>query len=59
MIDKEQSAALAPKRLSHPWHGIKPEAQEGRLVAFVENTRHDQMKLEVDLHTGYFNIRSF
>ncbi len=56
MIDKAQSVALAPKRLSHPWHGINPEAQEGRLIAYVENTRHDQMKLEVDLHTGYLKV---
>lgn len=56
MKDESESQALAPRRLAHPWHGIRPDLADGRLLVFVENTRHDRMKLEVDVRSGYLRV---
>ena len=56
MVDVSESKARAPLRGTHPWHGINPELADGRLLAFIENTQHDQMKLEVDSRSGYLKV---
>lgn len=56
MSDTSESKALAPQRGTHPWHGINPQLAQDRLLAFIENTQHDQMKLEVDLLSGYLRV---
>lgn len=54
--DSSESRARAPMRGPHPWHGLNPELAEDRLLAFVENTQHDRMKLEVDQRSGYLKV---
>jgi len=41
----------------HPWHGLPVGPQPpGRLYAFVEITRYDLVKYELDKRTGYLTV---
>lgn len=40
----------------HPWHGIDPVVEAGTVRAFIEITRYDRIKFEVDPETGYLCV---
>jgi inorganic pyrophosphatase len=40
----------------HPWHGIDPIVGEGTVRAFIEITKYDRIKFEVDPATGYLCV---
>ncbi|MFW5882969.1 MAG: inorganic diphosphatase [Verrucomicrobiota bacterium] len=41
----------------HPWHGISAMVEPPAIVnAFIEVTRFDTIKFEVDPHTGYLSV---